>query len=242
MRQHDGMAGFALPKFRWLVLGALAAGGWAMTQDPPPRLAPERGKQTISKPAEAPTPRRKSAAQTSDAATPTPRSARKPEPRPSEIITSSVPRPPRPVGIQSGTTVAKVRLRAEASTDSKQVTWLKAGAKLKILESRGDWFSVSVEGRKGWVHGDYVALSTPRQAASTQQTVEQIIAAPAVPEPVRKVSSPRADGPLWGALRPVRAPQGGDCQCPYDLMLSGKQCGDHSAYVRKGPQSAQCYF
>jgi len=32
------MTGFALPKLRWLVLGALAAGGWAMTQDLPSKM------------------------------------------------------------------------------------------------------------------------------------------------------------------------------------------------------------
>lgn len=32
------MSGFALPKLRWLVLGALAAGGWAMTQDLPSKM------------------------------------------------------------------------------------------------------------------------------------------------------------------------------------------------------------
>lgn len=241
MRQHGGMAGFALPKFRWLILGALAAGGWAMTQEAPPRLPVEGARQTASRSVEAPAPRRKTVAQAEEASTATPSRAQQPRPRPSDIVTSSIPRPPKPVGAETGVTSAKVRLRAEASTDSKQVTWLKAGAKLKILESKGEWFKVSVDGRKGWVHGDYVSLSTPKPRAPSETSVEQVIAAPAV-EPVRKVSSPRSDAPLWGALRPARAPQGGDCQCPYDLMLSGKQCGDHSAYVRKGPQSVQCYF
>ena len=58
---------------------------------------------------------------------------------------------------------------------------------------------------------------------------------------VKKTAAPSA-GALWGAMRPVRPPQGGDCQCPYDLMLSGKQCGDHSAYARKGSAGVQCYF
>lgn len=41
--------------------------------------------------------------------------------------------------------------------------------------------------------------------------------------------------------QPLRQPQGGDCQCPYDLMLDGSQCGEHSAYVMRGPSSAACY-
>ena len=57
---------------------------------------------------------------------------------------------------------------------------------------------------------------------------------------VPAVASP-SDKSVWGALRPARPPQGGDCQCPYDLMLSGQQCGERSAYA-KGRAGAECYF
>lgn len=36
--QTQPMTGFALPKMRWLLLGALAAGGWAMTQEAPSKF------------------------------------------------------------------------------------------------------------------------------------------------------------------------------------------------------------
>ncbi|MBB6466711.1 hypothetical protein HNQ96_002576 [Aminobacter lissarensis] len=45
------MSGFALPKLRWLVLGALAAGGWAMTQDLPSKMRfDERPAKAANKP------------------------------------------------------------------------------------------------------------------------------------------------------------------------------------------------
>ncbi|MBT1154457.1 SH3 domain-containing protein [Aminobacter anthyllidis] len=45
------MSGFALPKLRWLVLGALAAGGWAMTQDLPSKARfDDRPARTANKP------------------------------------------------------------------------------------------------------------------------------------------------------------------------------------------------
>ena len=45
------MSGFALPKLRWLVLGALAAGGWAMTQELPSKARLEdRPSRSASRP------------------------------------------------------------------------------------------------------------------------------------------------------------------------------------------------
>ncbi|PWK65940.1 SH3 domain-containing protein [Aminobacter sp. AP02] len=52
------MSGFALPKLRWLVLGALAAGGWAMTQEMPSKARLEdRPSKTLSRPKAETTPR-----------------------------------------------------------------------------------------------------------------------------------------------------------------------------------------
>jgi hypothetical protein len=42
--------------------------------------------------------------------------------------------------------------------------------------------------------------------------------------------------------RPLRAPQAGDCQCPYDLMINGSQCGERSAYSRRSRKNVQCYL
>lgn len=56
------MSGFALPKLRWLVLGALAAGAWAMTQEVPTKARfGDRPARTASRP-KPETPPRKEAA------------------------------------------------------------------------------------------------------------------------------------------------------------------------------------
>jgi len=111
---------------------------------------------------------------------------------------------------------------------------------------------VRVEGRTGWIHTDYLAkrdpiadivASVPRPSEPipnagpqgeprAQQEEPMPVSMPTGPEPV--------DASIWGAMRPLRAPQGGDCQCPYDLMLSGKQCGTRSAYSRG--KAIACYF
>ncbi|MEO5324162.1 SH3 domain-containing protein [Mesorhizobium sp. CC13] len=45
------MSGFALPKLRWLLLGAMAAGGWAMTQEVPSKSGlGERPARVASRP------------------------------------------------------------------------------------------------------------------------------------------------------------------------------------------------
>lgn len=57
------MSGFALPKLRWLVLGALAAGGWAMTQEPPSKLRlTDRPEQSSARPKRDQPPRKEAAA------------------------------------------------------------------------------------------------------------------------------------------------------------------------------------
>lgn len=57
------MGGFALPKLRWLVLGALAAGGWAMTQDLPSKARiDDRPARAASRPRNPATPPREGVA------------------------------------------------------------------------------------------------------------------------------------------------------------------------------------
>lgn len=40
---------------------------------------------------------------------------------------------------------------------------------------------------------------------------------------------------------PLRKPQEGDCQCPYDLMIDGSACGERSAFARQGRPRSACY-
>ena len=250
------MAGFVLPKLRWLVIGAVAAGGWAITQEPvskreqraterpavtrnvaklPQRVQPQRSQreqQRVSRP-------------TSSSDRP---QARVPEPRPSKLTTSSIKRPDKPVETRAFYTSERVRLREDASTASRFITWLEQGQKATVLETSGKWRRVVVAGRKGWVHGDYLRLPDPNAPRPPEPVAKTLAAKAREPVPASRKQEPALPAlskPLAGLLqskRPAREAQRGDCQCPYDLMINGKQCGDRSAYVMRGRANEQCYL
>jgi Bacterial SH3 domain len=171
----------------------------------------------------------------------TPRKAVAPQARPSQMATGSIPRPEKPVGknpakASSLFTTSRVHLRAKASTSAAIVSTLKPGQKVGVLARDGKWRLVSVAGQKGWIHGDYLgAQSTAPKAAVAEGP------RPALPVQSRPAGS-RPWGSLLGGRHPARAPQGGNCQCPFDLMLNGKQCGEHSAYTRQGERGVECYL
>jgi hypothetical protein len=233
------MAGFKLPKLRWLLIGAAATGIWAATQEPPKRDHWQRRDAAEAKAyEEARTPRRER---------PTPAVAAAPAPKPSSLKTASIPRPEVKVPQEETLRVTeKVRLRKAASTSSDVVALLAAGTEVLGSETEGRWRRVRVNGKTGWVHSDYlgrldpiadIVASVPRPSepipnAEPAEAEPQPASMPVGPEPV--------DASIWGAMRPLRAPQGGDCQCPYDLMLSGKECGTRSAYSRG--KAIACYF
>ena len=248
------MAGFTLPKLRWLVLGAAAAGLWAMTQDIPRQneaaKQPRReatAKAPTQRVARAPEAESRKRIVSTDRPEKivTPARIEPPQPRPSEMTTSSIPRPSQPVGPTAAAekvyTTSRVRLRAKGDLSSAVVTTLSPGQALRQLSRKGKWHLVSVDGKKGWVHGDYLSAALPRgERATVAEAPRPKQAVARQPDPVRV--SDRVDmSSNWAGMRPARAPQGGDCQCPYDLMLSGKQCGDHSAYARRTAK-VQCYF
>lgn len=260
------MAGFTLPKFRWLVLGAAAAGVWAMMQDVP-RRAPAPAPTSTAQREKAPSDRvtRKdlpAVEKTARAAPETPRAIQPPEPRPSPLVTSSIPRPVLGVGEKADGrklfATSRVRMRKDADTSSAVVTMLPRGQSVRLISKKGNWRLVSAGGTTGWVREDYlassaptseVAVAEPKKTQTPEPAKPQILAPPPRPlaEPILAADQParqpaplgRADG--WSSMRPSRTPQGGDCQCPYDLMLSGRQCGDHSAYARN-PETVQCFM
>jgi hypothetical protein len=230
-----GMTGFKLPKLKWLLVGAVAAGVWAMNQEPPKREHWQRQRAAENAPAQ------------EKMARVVPRAVEKPSP----IITSSIPRPQKPVAAPVVTemlrTTEKVRLRRDASTSAAVVAMLRAGQPVEAGSSDGKWRKVSVDGMVGWVHGDYLtdkpAAALKPVAVPTPVAVlrPKVAVAPQSTPPVAVPVAANAEKSIWGALRPKRAPQGGDCQCPYDLMLNGQQCGERSAYA-KGRSAAECFF
>ncbi|MBS3649253.1 SH3 domain-containing protein [Pseudaminobacter sp. 19-2017] len=220
------------------MIGAVAAGAWAMTQEPPKREHWQRQRQSDVASAE------KKPAQVSKPV-PAKVTAPKAEARPTQVLTASIPRPEKPVAPTLLRTRDKVRLRKEPSTSSAVVTMLKGGQQVAAAEREGKWRKVSVDGRVGWVHGDYLVEPQSRPIETAAVPRPKVEVAPD-PKPVARptpspVSAPASDKSIWGALRPARSPQDGDCQCPYDLMLNGKQCGDRSAFAR-GKGEEQCYF
>lgn len=200
-----------------------------MTQEPPSR----RGADVAHRPAKS--------VERQAALPATPRKAVAPRARPSQMATGSIPRPEKPVGkipakATSLFTTSRVHLRAKASTSAAIVSTLKPSQKVGVLARDGKWRLVSVAGQKGWIHGDYLgAQSTAPKAAVAEGP------RPALPVQSRPAGS-RPWGSLLGGRHPARAPQGGNCQCPFDLMLNGKQCGEHSAYTRQGERGVECYL
>ncbi|MDH6232566.1 type IV secretory pathway VirB10-like protein [Mesorhizobium soli] len=267
------MAGFALPKLRWLVVGAVGAGIWAMTQEPPsPRKtqAPSRPAVTAQHKVEPPaTPKPQAAVAPSApkqvAATPpsapaAPKEVVTPAARPSQIITSSVAKPdqPRPEAAPSNAlyTTTRVNLRGTANASAPVVATLNMGEAVKPILLDGKWQLVSVRGRKGWVLASYLHPANPnapRPAGLVQGSAGAIAAQR--PEPQASIKpqayTPQKSGSnglfsaaraLFGDRKPLRAPQAGDCQCPYDLMINGSQCGERSAYSRRSRRAVQCYL
>jgi uncharacterized protein YgiM (DUF1202 family) len=232
------MAGFALPKLRWLLVGAAAAGIWASTQEPPKRDHWRKQRETES-------------AQVERKQVPKPGAKTTRAPRPSEMVTASIPKPQKPSPKpETMRTTEKVRLRKEATTSSDVIAILKGGMVVTATSTDGKWRKVSVDSLVGWVHMDYLA-ATPNAQISVAKPDPGVVEIPRPQESVAGKSEPQivpasvapvqpVEKSLWGAMRPARAPQEGDCQCPYDLMLNGNQCGDRSAYA-KG-KGGECFF
>lgn len=234
------------------MVGAVGAGIWAMSQEPP-----QQRHKTGSAPRPAVSLQQKAESPKVSKA------AEKPAPRPSQLVTSSVARPDRPVPgprpEHSLYTTTRVNLRSTADTAGAIVTTLEAGRAVKPILREGKWQLVSVEGRKGWILADYLNRSAP-EASRPPQSVSN------VPRPSQSVpgassgngrsrdqqplTRPQSDGSslvtsvrtLFGEKKPLRAPQAGDCQCPYDLMINGSPCGERSAYSRRSRRNVQCYM
>lgn len=166
----------ALPKLRWLLIGAIAAGVWVVREDmktprPPERVQPQATRQaTGGKPApDAPRPPETIATRSALSLPATvERPPVKPQKiRPQKITTGSVGRPAasaepatrqrKPTYVQ---TTAKVRLRAQARTDADVIATLEPRTVMRELARSGKWRLLMGEGRKGWVHADYLDSAT----------------------------------------------------------------------------------
>ncbi len=128
------MAGLALPKLKWLLAGALAAGVWVVSQ-------------------EKDTPRPQARVPAASSLVSLPKKIERPPTRPQNLVTGSVPKPDKPRNLR---TTAAVNLRAKADTGAEILATLKAGQTVRELARYGKWRLVMVGNEKGWVHGDYL--------------------------------------------------------------------------------------
>ncbi len=65
-----------------------------------------------------------------------------------------------------GKTTANVILRSGPSRSSLNIGLVKKGKLVNILETEGKWYRVNYRGKKGWIYGDYIRLSTERAGSS----------------------------------------------------------------------------
>lgn len=180
------MAGLALPKLRWLVIGAIAVGIWVVREDmktprPPEKVQAQRSaakprptqpvgvksarsnKPAATAAAEKPVPPKPLTGKTPQRAAGEtvalvlPKTVDRPPSKPQKIVTGSISRPDKPVFIQ---TKARVRLRAQARPDAAVIATLEPGTMMRELVREGDWRLVMGDGRKGWVRSDYVEASS----------------------------------------------------------------------------------
>lgn len=158
-------------------MGAIAAGAWVVYDDaknprPPERVGaqsqrsaetrprpqkpvaaekiPLPAKAVVAKPVP-PKPVGKPEAQKTALALP--KAIDRPPAKPEKIATGSIARPAKPVFVQ---TTAKVRLRAQARTDAEVIATLDSRVAMREVARSGAWRLVVGDGRKGWVHADYL--------------------------------------------------------------------------------------
>jgi len=179
----------ALPKFRWLVIGAVAAGVWAVHEDmkgprPPESVQKQKSERTAqsklkpSKPVSAkPAAAKPVSQQTAERPVPPKPVGGKPAPsavsaRTALALPKTVEPPPaKPQKIVTGSiarpdkptymqTRAKVRLRAQARLGAAVIAALEPRTVMRELARSGDWRLVMGGGHKGWVRADHLVEAT----------------------------------------------------------------------------------
>lgn len=179
----------ALPKLRWLVIGVVAAGIWAVHEDmkaprPPARVQPQKSERTAqamprpSKPISAKPVAVKPVSREA-AERPVPPKPVGGKPAVSVAFAKTAlalpkavePPPARPQKIVTGSiarpdkptfmqTKAKVRLRAQARPGAAVIATLEPRTVMRELARSGEWRLVMGGGRKGWVRADFLVEAT----------------------------------------------------------------------------------
>lgn len=74
------------------------------------------------------------------------------------------------LGVTGKITAETIRIRAEATTDSKIIEIGNAGEKVDIVGLEGDWYKVSFKGKTGYIYKDY--LTPDGEVTPSNQTNE----------------------------------------------------------------------
>lgn len=84
------------------------------------------------------------------------------------------------LGVTGKITAETIRIRAEATTDSKIIEIGNAGEKVDIVGLEGDWYKVSFKGKTGYIYKDY--LTPDGEVTPSNQTNENTSDATQLPE------------------------------------------------------------
>ena len=84
------------------------------------------------------------------------------------------------LGVTGKITAETIRIRAEATTDSKIIEIGNAGEKVDIVGLEGDWYKVSFKGKTGYIYKDY--LTPDGEVTPSDQTNENTSDATQSPE------------------------------------------------------------
>lgn len=84
------------------------------------------------------------------------------------------------LGVTGKITAETIRIRAEATTDSKIIEIGNAGEKVDIVGLEGDWYKVSFKGKTGYIYKDY--LTPDGEVTPSGQTNENTSDATQSPE------------------------------------------------------------
>lgn len=125
-------------------------------------------------------------------------------------------------------TTAKVRVRAAPDSSAPALDTLDPGELIQSNFWDNGWYNVTVSARVGWIQGNYLTAVKPASLPSNSSVGQS-------PQSAKKVKPRSVRGD------PVRDPYVGKCDCPYDLMADGSQCGGLSTYSRAGDGSG-CYW
>lgn len=107
---------------------------------------------------------------------------------------------------------SSLNVRSTPSTSGSKVTTLSSGAQVTLLESLDGWYRVEVNGKTGYVSGQYISLAAAKAADVSTPTVSTPPAA----------EQPRTTGTVSASSLNVRSGPGSSCE-KIGTLSSGKQ-------------------